>query len=139
MGLSQSEGMMRRLMYVLPMFMGGIEYMVRVGFTLAGTADFFPISLMASSVSMNVALILLPASRSEMSARWKWQPSRAAILIANLGVFASLGGMLLWLYMLLASFNDAVKAIVPVQPMRDSLFYYFFSIVLSEWKAWVMR
>ncbi|BCQ22530.1 hypothetical protein NK8_06400 [Caballeronia sp. NK8] len=128
------EATARQLIVGLPLFMGAIEYILRVALKQPGKDDFFPISLVASSVSLNIALAVLP---SEMrSGLWaSRQRIGRAIVIANMGIFASLIGVLLWIYLLVASFSEDVRAILPMHPLRDALVYYFFSIMLNECKA----
>lgn len=130
----------RQLIVGLPLFMGAIEYILRVALNQPGKDDFFPISLVASSVSLNVALAVLPAELRSGLPRWtSRQGTSQAILIANLGIFASLIGMLLWIYLLVASFSQEVRGLLPSHPLRDALVYYGLSIVLNEWKAGVSR
>jgi hypothetical protein len=122
----------RQLIVGLPLFMGAIEYVLRVALKQPGRDDFFPISLVASSVSLNMALTILPGEFSWASG----QRIRRAARIANMGIFASLIGLLLWIYLLVASFSEEVREILPLHPLRDALVYYAFSILLNEWKAW---
>jgi hypothetical protein len=125
----------RQLIVGLPLFMGAIEYVLRVALKQPGKDDFFPISLVASSVSLNMALTVLPGGLS-----WAFgQRIRQAVLIANMGIFASLIGLLLWIYLLVASFSEEVRDFLPLHPLRDSLVYYAFSILLNEGKARVER
>ncbi|SAL19334.1 hypothetical protein AWB74_00658 [Caballeronia arvi] len=121
----------RQLIVGLPLFMGAIEYILRVALKQPGRDDFFPISLVASSVSLNMALTILPGKFSWASG----QRIRRATFIANMGIFASLIGLLLWIYLLVASFSQDVREILPLHPLRDSLLYYVFSIGLNESKA----
>jgi hypothetical protein len=125
----------RQLIVGLPLFMGAIEYILRVALKQPGRDDFFPISLVASSVSLNMALTVLPGGLSWVSGR----RIRQAALIANMGIFASLIGLLLWIYLLVASFSEEVRVLLPLHPLRDASAYYIFSIMLNEWKAWTTR
>ncbi|WP_250434000.1 hypothetical protein [Caballeronia sp. ATUFL_F2_KS9A] len=131
----------RQLIVGLPLFMGAIEYILRVALKQPGRDDFFPISLVASSVSLNLALTVLRGElRRGAYSRWFSERRIAqAFLVANLGIFASLIGMLLWIYLLVASFSEEVRAILPMHPLRDALVYYVFSIAVNEWKAWVEK
>ncbi|SAK39401.1 hypothetical protein AWB76_00061 [Caballeronia temeraria] len=130
----------RQLIVGLPLFMGAIEYILRVALKQPGRDDFFPISLVASSVSLNVALAVLPGElRDGFFRSTSRRRIGQAILIANMGIFASLIGMLLWIYLLVASFSEEVRAILPMHPLRDALAYYLFSITLNEGKARVTR
>ena len=125
----------RQLIVGLPLFMGAIEYILRVALKQPGRDDFFPISLVASSVSLNMALTALPGELS-----WAYgQRIRRLARIANMGIFASLIGLLLWLYLLVASFSQEVRDLLPLHPARDSLVYYVISILLNENKARVER
>jgi hypothetical protein len=128
----------RQLIVGLPLFMGMIEYILRVALKQPGKDDFFPISLVASSVSLNIALAALPG---ELRGGFRTSAQRIgqAMFIANLGIFASLIGVLLWIYLLVASFSEEVRGILPLHPLQDSLVYYVFSIVANEWKARVAR
>jgi hypothetical protein len=118
--------------------MGMIEYILRVALKQPGKDDFFPISLVASSVSLNIALAALPG---ELRGGFWTSAQRIsqAMFIANLGIFASLIGVLLWIYLLVASFSEEVRGILPLHPLRDSLVYYLFSIALNESKARVAK
>ena len=58
---SNFEATTRQLIFWLPAFMGVIEYILRVGFGQPGKEEFFPISLVASGISLNVAATALPA------------------------------------------------------------------------------
>jgi hypothetical protein len=58
-----------------------------------------------------------------------------AILIANMGILASLCGVLLWICLLLASLSEAIMALLPFHPFWESLVYYFFSVFLSSQKT----
>ncbi|WP_235024379.1 hypothetical protein [Caballeronia cordobensis] len=60
----------RQLIVGLPLFMGAIEYILRVALKQPGRDDFFPISLVASSVSLNMALTLLPNQFRSGFSRW---------------------------------------------------------------------
>lgn len=97
----------RQLIVGLPLFMGMIEYILRVALKQPGKDDFFPISLVASSVSLNIALAALP---DELRGGFWTSAQRIgqAMFIANLGIFASLIGVLLWIYLLVASFSEEV-------------------------------
>ncbi|KXU93805.1 hypothetical protein CR51_28735 [Caballeronia megalochromosomata] len=129
----------RQLIVGLPLFMGAIEYILRVALKQPGRDDFFPISLVASSVSLNIALAVLPGEmRSGLWASSRHRIGRA-IFIANMGIFASLIGVLLWIYLLAASFSEDVRAILPLHPLRNALVYYIFSIALNESKARVAK
>ncbi|AET88408.1 hypothetical protein BYI23_A005700 [Burkholderia sp. YI23] len=130
----------RQLIVGLPLFMGAIEYILRVALKQPGRDDFFPISLVASSVSLNMALTLLPNQFRSGFSRWATgRRIKLVALIANMGIFASLIGLLLWLYLLVASFSDEVRGLLPMHPLRDSLVYYVLTIALNEWKAWVEK
>ncbi|WP_321792388.1 hypothetical protein [Caballeronia sp. J97] len=135
----QSKGfdtIARQLIVGLPLFMGAIEYILRVALKQPGKDEFFPISLVASSVSLNVALAVLPGELRDGFSRWTSKRRIGhAIFIANMGIFASLSGMLLWIYLLVASFSQEVRAILPLHPLRDASAYYIVSILLNEWKA----
>jgi hypothetical protein len=62
-----------------------------------------------------------------------------AIFIANLGIFASLGGVILWIYLLVAAFNEEVKGILPLHPLLESLVYYLCSVFLTVRRAKVAK
>jgi hypothetical protein len=133
---SSFQAITRRFTLALPLFMGAIEYLLRVGFVQPDKEAFFPISLVAAGVSLNVAVTMLPRMSGIDHARWlQTKNDGLLILIANLGVFASLIGALLWLDMLLASFSAEVRAILPLHPLREAAFYYIFSCMVTEWKA----
>jgi hypothetical protein len=125
----------RQLIVGLPLFMGAIEYILRVALKQPGRDDFFPISLVASSVSLNIALTVLLREFSWASG----QRIRRATLIANMGIFASPIGLLLWLYLLVASFSQDVREIPPLHPLRYASVCYVVSILLNEWKAWITK
>jgi len=55
-----------------------------------------------------------------------------AIFIANLGIFASLIGVLLWIYLRVAVFSQDVREILLTHSLRYASVYYAFSIVLNE-------
>ncbi|CAH2785217.1 MAG: hypothetical protein CBHOC_1824 [uncultured Caballeronia sp.] len=130
----------QQLIVALPLFMGAIEYLLRVALKQPGKDDFFPISLVASGVSLNIALTMLPGELRQSPVLWSsTQRVRIATIIANMGIFASLVGVLLWIYLLVASFSQEVQEILPLHPLRESSPYYAFSIVLNENKARVVR
>lgn len=125
----------RQLLVGLPFFMGAIEYLLRVALKQPGQNDFFPISLVASGVSLNVGLTSLSGT---LPSDPEVQPDRLVrrvIVLANLGVFASLFGVLLWIYLLVASFSQEVREILLVRPYREATGYYVLSLVLSEFEA----
>jgi hypothetical protein len=129
-----------QLTLLLPLFMGAIELLLRVSLNRAGEEEFFPISLVAAGISLNVAVTALSGSTREDDARQRWMARHEqAIFIAKLGIFASLGGVLLWLYMLVASLSEEVQALVPFHPYREAAFYYIFSSVVTVWKSSVSR
>ncbi|MDR5877226.1 hypothetical protein [Caballeronia sp. LZ032] len=125
----------RRLLVGLPFFMGAIEYLLRLALKQPGQNDFFPISLVASGVSPNVGLTSLSGMPGPDSGRTSDALVRRAIVVANLGVFASLFDVLLWRYLLVASFSQEVREILLVRPWRKSTAYYVLSFALSEFKA----
>jgi len=129
------EATTRQLIFWLPAFMGVIEYILRVGFGQPGKEEFFPISLVASGISLNVAATALPA---EIGAVCQ-ERFRQAVFIANMGIFASLGGLLLWIYLLVASFNERVRGILPLHPLLESLVYYIFTVAVTMRKARVVK
>ena len=130
----------RQLIVALPLFMGAIEYLLRVALKQPGKDDFFPISLAASGVSLNIALTVPPGALCSAFPQWPANLRiRRAAFIANLGVFASLVGVLLWIYLLVASFSQEVKEVLSLHPLRESLAYYIFSVLLNEWKARVVK
>lgn len=135
MRFSGFEATTRHLILWLPAFLGVIEYILRVGFKQPGKEAFFPISLVASGISLNVAVTAFPGE-VDATCRKRFEQ---AMFIANLGIFASLGGMLLWIYLLVASFNEEVRGILPLHPLLESLVYYLFSILLTVHKAKVAR
>ncbi len=51
----------------------------------------------------------------------------------------SLGGALLWIYLLIASFSVEVRALLPWHPLTDALTYYLISCALAEYKARMVR
>lgn len=115
--------------------MGVIEYIVRVALRQPGVDEFFPISLVASGISFNMALAAFPSELLRDPLRWQViHRLEQAIFIVNLGIFASLGGVLLWLYLLLASFNEDVRALLPLHPMIEASAYYALSVYLTDHK-----
>ncbi|MDR5756217.1 hypothetical protein [Caballeronia sp. LZ035] len=125
----------RQLLVGLPFFMGAIEYLLRVALKQPGQNDFFPISLVASGVSLNVGLTSFPGTLLSDSERKPDQHVRRAFVLANLGVFACLFGVLPWIYLLVASLSQEVREILLVRPYRESTAYYVLSFALSEIKA----
>lgn len=124
----------RQLLVGLPFFMGAIEYLLRVALKQPGQHDFSPISLVASGVSLNVGLTSFSGT---LPSDPEGEPDglvRRAIALANLGVFASLFGVLLWIYWLVASFSQEVREILLVRPYREATAYYVLSFALSEFK-----
>ncbi|WP_250450563.1 hypothetical protein [Caballeronia sp. ATUFL_M2_KS44] len=125
----------QHLAYPLPLFMGVIEYIVRVALKQPGANEFFPISLVASGISINMALAALPTELLHGPVFWQLgQRLERAIFIASLGIFASLGGVLLWLYLLIASFNEDVRALLPLHPLIEASAYYGLSVYLTVCK-----
>ncbi|KMY86364.1 hypothetical protein BUMB_05540 [Candidatus Paraburkholderia calva] len=61
------------------------------------------------------------------------------MFIENIGLFASLAGVVLWIYLLVASFNEDVSAVLSVRPLREDSAYYILTILLTEWKARVVK
>ncbi|MDR5778669.1 hypothetical protein QCE63_04385 [Caballeronia sp. LZ065] len=125
----------RQLLVGLPFFMGAIEYLLRVALKQPGQNDFFPISLVAPGVSLNVGLTSLPRTIPSDSEGEPDPLVGRAIVLANLGVFACLFGVLPWIYLLVASFSQEVREILLVWPYRESTAYYVLSFALSEIKA----
>ncbi|WP_277186269.1 hypothetical protein [Caballeronia sp. BR00000012568055] len=131
------QWMSRLLLISLPVFMGAVEHMLRVALHQPDHAAFFPISLAAAGVSLDVAVTVVPrAIRRGLFESYLSTRQHQAIFIAKLGVFASLGGTLLWLYLLMASFSNEVSAILPLHPYRDAVLYYLFSSLVTEWNTW---
>lgn len=62
-----------------------------------------------------------------------------AIFIANLGIFAPLLAMLLWIYLRVAVFSQDVREILLTHSLRYASVYYAFSVVSNEWKARVPK
>ncbi|WP_250508653.1 hypothetical protein [Caballeronia sp. GACF4] len=134
------ESTTRQLVILLPIFMGVIEYLLRVAMRQSDQSEFFPISLVASGISLNLAVTALPHDLLEVTAgRQLYRHFRQAIFIANLGIFASLGGVLLWIYLLLASFSEDVKGLIVLHPLLDALSYYLISMSLTYHKAEVEK
>jgi hypothetical protein len=130
----------------LPAFMAALEYVLRIAFAQPGEDSFFPISLVASGISLSVTATLVPSDALET---WnRWPSARAAssaerfesvISAINFGVFASLAGVLLWIYLLLASFSEAVRTMLPMYPFPESLAYYVLCLELTRRRRQVMR
>lgn len=76
----------RQLIVGLPSFMGVIEYILRVALKQPGKDDLFPISLVASGVSLNIALTTLTGEVRRRAAQDQTMRRHGqAILIANMG------------------------------------------------------
>jgi hypothetical protein len=130
----------------LPAFMGAVEYVLRIAFAQPGVDSFFPISLVASGISLSVTATLVPSDALDT---WNgWPTARGArsaerfesmVSVLNLGVFASLAGVWLWIYLLLASFNQAVRTMLPMYPFLESLAYYVLCLELTRRRRQVMR
>ena len=135
MRFSVSEATTRHLILWLPAFLGVIEYILRVAFNQPGKEEFFPISLVVSGISLNIAVTAFPADVVASCSKRFGQ----AMFIANLGIFASLVGVVLWIYLLVASFNAEVRGLLPLHPLLESLVYYLISILLTLQKAKVAR
>jgi hypothetical protein len=131
------QWMSRLLLMLLPVFMGAVEHMLRVALYQPDHTAFFPISLAAAGVSLNALVAVVPqAYRLDQFEAFSGTRHHQAIFIAKLGIFASIGGTLLWLYLLMASFSKEVSAILPLHPYRDAVLYYLFSFLVAEWKTW---
>ncbi len=134
------ESTTRQLVLLLPIFMGVIEYLLRVAMRQSDQSEFFPISLVASGISLNLAVAALPHDLLEVTAgRQLYRHFRQAIFIANLGIFASLGGVLLWIYLLLASFSEDFKALLNMNSILEALTYYVISMHLTRYKEEVEK
>jgi hypothetical protein len=123
------QWMTRFVILLLPFFMGGVEFMLRVALKQPGQAEFFPISLVSAGASLNASVTVVPyRSRSDLfaGALRSYSVNGRTIFIAKLGVFASIVGAILWLYLLTASFSAEVMGILPFHPARDAALYYFF-------------
>jgi hypothetical protein len=124
----------------LPAFMGAVEYVLRIAFAQPGEDSFFPISLVASGISQSVMSAMLP--RDVLNT---WHGGQLAerfegvVQHVNLGIFASLAGVLLWIYLLLASFNEAVRAMLPMHPFLESLAYYAFCVYLTSYRGRTLK
>jgi hypothetical protein len=124
----------------LPLLMGGIELLLRIALGQPDEASFFPISLVASGISVCVATATWPDEAFNALSRLRMeQQLEQAIFIANLGFLASLCGVVLWIYLLLASFNEAVMVLLPFHPFWEALVYYLFSVFLTIQKAKVLK
>lgn len=130
----------QHLVFSLPLFMGVIEYIVRVALKQPGANEFFPASLVASGISFSMGLVAFPGELLESPLRWQSGENLAqAIFIAYMGIFASLGGVLLWLYLLVASFNEDVRALLPLHPMVEASVYYGLCVYLTGRKEKEVR
>jgi hypothetical protein len=124
----------------LPAFMGAVEYVLRIAFAQPAEDSFFPISLVASGISQSVMSAMVP--RDVLSTWDDWQLAERFDRIVqnvNLGVFASLAGVLLWIYLLLASFNEAVRTILPMHPFLESLAYYALCVYLTSCRGRALK
>ncbi|WP_250491903.1 hypothetical protein [Caballeronia sp. GAWG1-1] len=134
------ESTTRQLVLLLPIFMGVIEYLLRVAMRQSDQSEFFPISLVASGISLNLAVTALPDGLLENAAEWQLRKHlRQVIFIAKLGIFASLGGVLLWIYLLLSSFSEDVKALLNMNSILEALTYYVISMHLTRYKEEVEK
>ncbi|SAK50906.1 hypothetical protein AWB79_01695 [Caballeronia hypogeia] len=86
MRLGSFETTARYLVVWLPAFLGVIEYILRVALRQPGKEEFFPVSLVASGISLNVTVAAFPAE-IDVFPRQRFE---RAVLIANMGIFASL-------------------------------------------------
>lgn len=134
------ESTTRQLVLLLPIFMGVIEYLLRVAMRQSDQSEFFPISLVASGISLNLAVTALPDGLLENAAEWQLRKHlRQVIFIAKLGIFASLGGVLLWIYLLLSSFSEDVKVLLNMNSILEALTYYVISMHLTRYKEEVEK
>jgi hypothetical protein len=135
----------RQLVFVLPLLMGSIEYILRVGFDQPGKDEFFPISLIVAGIGLFVALTILPEAPKQSESREseveqverkeREERYRQQALVAKTGVWFAVGGVAAWIYLLAASFSEKVRAIIPFYPLMGASVYYLLGAVLTEWKA----
>jgi hypothetical protein len=117
----------RRLIYVLPIIMGTVEYLLRVGFRQPDKDAFFPISLTVAGIGLFVAL-------TAASSREACQGGMARS-IAALSFWMALLGAVCWIYLLMASFSNEVREIMEFSPFLIGSSYYFAGTVATEWMA----
>jgi hypothetical protein len=60
---------------------------------------------------------------------------RLQLLVAKTGVWFAVCGVAAWIYLLAASFNEKVRAIIPYYPLMGASVYDLLGAVLTEWKA----
>ncbi|WP_157056271.1 hypothetical protein [Candidatus Burkholderia verschuerenii] len=124
----------------LPAFMGAVEYVLRIAFAQPGEDSFFPISLVTSGISQSVMSAMVAREVGARGTRHQLiERFERASRQSNLGVFAALAGVLLWIYLLLASFNEAVRAILPMHHFLESLVYYALCVNVTSCRETVSK
>jgi hypothetical protein len=98
---------------------------------------FFPIALVASGISLSAPIAVVSGRLEDVMNSWWREPTRLTqlVMLVNVGIFVSLGGALLWIYLLVGSFSSEVRALVPWHPLLESSAYYLLSMAVNEWKA----
>lgn len=119
----------RTLIYVLPLLMGTVEYLLRVGFRQPDQDAFFPVSLTVAGIGLFVALTAVPARDGGPL------PTLEHRSVAMLGLWMAIVGMVGWIYLLMASFSKEVREIVDVSPYFVAGGYYFLGTLATEWTA----
>jgi hypothetical protein len=125
--------------------MGAVEYVLRVGFDQSGKDEFFPISLVVAGIGLFVALTTLSGVPPDAAddedvlesavRRMQEQRYQLEVYVAKVAIWMSIAGVVGWIYLLAASFNEAVRAVITHHPLGASAIYYVVGAALTEWKA----
>jgi hypothetical protein len=124
----------RQIVFALPFFMGGVEYLLRLALDQSDSDAFFPSSLAAAGVALFIALTPLPAIPDARSGKATLR-FRLALRLAQAGIWAAVFGVAGWIYLVTASLSESVKVAFPYHPGWGSVAYAAFSVLLNEVKA----
>lgn len=116
----------RRLIYALPILMGAVEYLLRVGFRQTDKDAFFPISLTVAGIGLFVALRAISDRKPKTTYSWQER------CIAGLSLWMALIGVVCWVYLLMASFSKEVREIADFSPYLIAGGYYFLGTAATE-------
>ncbi|WP_233236676.1 hypothetical protein [Bordetella sp. LUAb4] len=118
---------------------------LRVALRQSDNGEFFALSLVVAGIGLYVALTTTPVSAYpaggiEEPSKARRHPSTEArhartVALASFSVWASVIGAVWWFYLLAASLSEEVRDAFPYYPLSSAIAYYFFGILLTEWKA----
>jgi hypothetical protein len=124
----------RQLILALPFFMGCIEWMLRLALDPNPDYAFFPASLMAGGIALFIALTAMPARPDDrhICALQRYKRMR---YMAQFGIWAAVFGTTGWIYLVMASLSESVKATLPYHPVWYAVLYYLLGVLFNELKA----